>query len=99
METRIAEVGDGIYQLMTYLPEMDFAVNQYLITGDEPLLFHTGMRGCSRSSPPRWRVDSPRLIALDRVRPRRGRRVRLDERVAGRRAATRRSCRVRSGAW
>ncbi len=45
METRIAEVGDGIYQLMTYLPDMDFAVNQYLVTGDEPLLFHTGMRG------------------------------------------------------
>jgi flavorubredoxin len=45
METRVAEVGDGIYQLMTYLPEMDFAVNQYLLTGDEPLLFHTGMRG------------------------------------------------------
>ena len=45
METRVAEVGDGIYQLMTYLAEMDFAVNQYLLTGDEPLLFHTGMRG------------------------------------------------------
>ena len=45
METRVAEVGDGIYQLMTYLEEMDFAVNQYLVTGEEPLLFHTGMRG------------------------------------------------------
>jgi flavorubredoxin len=45
METRVAKVGDGIYQLMTYLDEMDFAVNQYLLTGDEPFLFHTGMRG------------------------------------------------------
>ena len=45
METRVSEVGDGIYQLMTYLEEMDFAVNQYLLTGEEPLLFHTGMRG------------------------------------------------------
>ena len=45
METRVAEVGDGIYQLMTYLEDMDFAVNQYLLTGEEPLLFHTGMRG------------------------------------------------------
>jgi flavorubredoxin len=45
METRVAEVADGTYQLTTYLEEMDFAVNQYLLTGDEPLLFHTGMRG------------------------------------------------------
>jgi flavorubredoxin len=45
MGARVAEVGDGLYQLTTYLPEMDFAVNQYLLTGDEPLLFHTGMRG------------------------------------------------------
>ena len=44
METRVAEVGDGIHQLMTYLPELDFAVNQYVLTGEEPLLFHTGMR-------------------------------------------------------
>lgn len=45
MGTRIAEVGDGVYQVSTYLPEIDFAVNQYLLTGGEPLLFHTGMRG------------------------------------------------------
>lgn len=44
-ETRVAEVADGTYQLMTYFEEMDFAVNQYLLTGEEPLLFHTGMRG------------------------------------------------------
>ncbi len=44
-ETCVAEVADGTYQLMTYLEEMDFAVNQYLLTGEEPLLFHTGMRG------------------------------------------------------
>ena len=45
MEPRVAEVGDGIYQLTTYLPDMDFAVNQYLLIAEEPLLFHTGMRG------------------------------------------------------
>lgn len=42
--TRLAEVADGIHQLTTYLPEIDFSLNQYLITGDEPMLFHTGMR-------------------------------------------------------
>ena len=45
METRVTEVADGIHQLSTYLPEADFGFNQYLVTGDEPLLFHTGMRG------------------------------------------------------
>ena len=44
METRVAEVADGVYQLMTHLEDMDFALNQYLLTGEEPLLFHTGMR-------------------------------------------------------
>nr|MBA2327454.1 MBL fold metallo-hydrolase [Actinomycetota bacterium] len=24
---------------------IDFGVNQYLVTGDDPVLFHTGMRG------------------------------------------------------
>ena len=44
METRIAEVADGVHQLTTYVAEMDFSFNQYLITGDEPTLFHTGPR-------------------------------------------------------
>ncbi|HTK15450.1 MAG TPA: MBL fold metallo-hydrolase [Acidimicrobiia bacterium] len=44
METRIAEVAPGIHQLTTHVPEMNFSFNQYLVTGDEPLLFHTGPR-------------------------------------------------------
>jgi len=44
METRIAEVADGIHQLTTYVAEMNFSFNQYLVTGDEPMLFHTGPR-------------------------------------------------------
>jgi flavorubredoxin len=44
METRITEVADGIHQLTTYVPEADFSFNQYLVTGEEPLLFHTGGR-------------------------------------------------------
>jgi flavorubredoxin len=45
METRITEVADGVHQLTTHIAEIDFGFNQYLITGDEPMLFHTGMRG------------------------------------------------------
>jgi flavorubredoxin len=39
---RIAEVADGIYQVATYVPEPNLIFNQYLITGDEPMIFHTG---------------------------------------------------------
>jgi flavorubredoxin len=44
METRVAEVADGVYQLTTHIADIDFSFNQYLVTGDEPLLFHTGGR-------------------------------------------------------
>jgi flavorubredoxin len=45
MDIRLTEVADGVHQLSTYLAEMDFGLNQFLLTGEEPLLFHTGMRG------------------------------------------------------
>ncbi|HEX3348437.1 MAG TPA: MBL fold metallo-hydrolase [Acetobacteraceae bacterium] len=48
METRTAEIADGIYRLSTFVPEIappaGFAFNQFLVLGDEPLLFHTGLR-------------------------------------------------------
>lgn len=44
MQTRVTEVADGVYQLTTHISEMNFSFNQYLVSGDEPLLFHTGGR-------------------------------------------------------
>jgi flavorubredoxin len=48
METRIDEIGDGIYRLSTFVPDIvpptGFTFNQFLVLGDEPLLFHTGLR-------------------------------------------------------
>jgi flavorubredoxin len=44
METRLAEVADGVYQLTTHNADINFSFNQNLDTGDEPLLFHTGGR-------------------------------------------------------
>ena len=44
MHTRVTEIADGIHQLTTHVADMDFSFNQYLVTGDEPLLFHTGPR-------------------------------------------------------
>lgn len=48
METRIDEVADGIYRLSTFVSEIappaGFTFNQFLVLGDEPLMFHTGLR-------------------------------------------------------
>src|ERR671914_757950 len=48
METRIAEIADGIYRLSSFVPEIappaGFTFNQFLVLGDEPLMFHTGLR-------------------------------------------------------
>jgi len=48
METKVAEIADGIYRLSAYVPQIappaGFAFNQFLVLGDEPLMFHTGLR-------------------------------------------------------
>lgn len=41
--TRIDEIADGIFRIST--PAPGFSFNQYLIVDDEPLLYHTGLRG------------------------------------------------------
>ena len=49
MQTHIEEIADGIHRLSTFIPEIaepaGFTMNQFLVTGEEPLLFHTGPRG------------------------------------------------------
>lgn len=47
--TRIDEIADGIHRISTPVPPNDdmpsgFSFNQYLIVGDKPLLYHTGLR-------------------------------------------------------
>ena len=46
MEVRAAEIADGVYRFSTFVPDiappLGFTFNQYLITAEEPLLFHTG---------------------------------------------------------
>ncbi|MFL6238262.1 MAG: MBL fold metallo-hydrolase [Actinomycetes bacterium] len=44
METRVDEVAPEIYRFYTYVEEMDFSFNQYLVDAEQPLLFHTGPR-------------------------------------------------------
>jgi flavorubredoxin len=48
VETRIDEIANGVFRLSTFIPQVPptgLAFNQFLILGEEPLLFHTGMRG------------------------------------------------------
>lgn len=47
MQTTVHEIADGVHRLSTCLPDVapgGFTMNQYLLDGDEPLLFHTGPR-------------------------------------------------------
>jgi flavorubredoxin len=48
METRISEIADGIFRLSTLVPDIappaGFTFNQFVVMGDEPLMFHTGLR-------------------------------------------------------
>ena len=47
METTVTEIADGIYRLSTLTDAVPggFTFNQFLVTGNEPLLFHTGPKG------------------------------------------------------
>ncbi len=48
MGTSISEIADGIYRVSIFVPDIappaGFTFNQFLVLGDEPLLFHTGLR-------------------------------------------------------
>ena len=47
--TTVDEIAAGIYRISTPIPPAafpgGFTFNQFLVVDDEPLLFHTGMRG------------------------------------------------------
>lgn len=68
METRISEIAAGIYRLSTLVPEIappaGFTLNQFLVLGDDPLLFHTGPRQMF----PLVRAAVGRLVAPERLR-------------------------------
>ncbi len=48
MTTTVDEIATGIYRLSTWVPDIappeGFTFNQFLIDGEDPLLFHTGPR-------------------------------------------------------
>ena len=68
METTIDEIADGVYRLSTFVPDIappaGFTFNQFLILGDEPLMFHTGLRKMF----PLNREAVSRIIPLEKLR-------------------------------
>jgi flavorubredoxin len=43
--TNITEVAPDIFRISTFIPEANLQFAQFLVRDDEPLLFHTGMKG------------------------------------------------------
>lgn len=68
METRIEEIAPDVYRLSTYVADVaapaGFTFNQFVLDGDEPFLFHTGMRGLF----PTVSEAVDRVVGLDRLR-------------------------------
>src|SRR4051795_13248876 len=68
METKIDEIAPDIFRLSTYVdaiaPPAGFTFNQFLIRGEEPFLFHTGMRQLF----PLVSGAVDRLVGLERLR-------------------------------
>jgi flavorubredoxin len=67
METTLAEIGPRIFRLSTCIPDLvpgGFTFNQFLLDADQPLLFHTGMRGLF----PSVAAAAARAVPLDRLR-------------------------------
>jgi flavorubredoxin len=42
---KITEIAPDVFRLSLFVPEINLQFNQFLVRDDEPLLFHTGMRG------------------------------------------------------
>ena len=68
MQTKITEIAGGIYRLSTFVPDIappaGFTFNQFLVLGDEPLMFHTGLRKMF----PLTRDALSRIIPPERLR-------------------------------
>jgi flavorubredoxin len=68
MDSSVDEIADGIFRLSVYVPDVappaGFTFNHFLVLGDEPLLFHTGLRRMF----PLVRSAVGRLVEPERLR-------------------------------
>jgi flavorubredoxin len=66
VETQVDEIAAGVYRLSTFTDAIagGFTFNQFLVAGDEALLFHTGLRQIF----PLVSAALARVVPLDRLR-------------------------------
>ena len=68
METKVDEIADGIFRLSTWVaqiaPPAGFTFNQFLVTAEQPLLFHTGPRAMF----PLVSEALARIVPIERLR-------------------------------
>lgn len=43
--TQLTEIGPDLFKISTFMKEANLIFNQFLVRDEEPLLYHTGMRG------------------------------------------------------
>jgi len=43
--TRVTEIAPDMFRISTFIPEANLQFNQFLVRDEQPLLFHTGMKG------------------------------------------------------
>jgi len=68
MDTRIDEIASGLFRISTFVPHIappaGFTFNQFLVLGDEPLLFHLG----HRKTFPSTSAAVSRVLPLEKLR-------------------------------
>jgi flavorubredoxin len=67
VNARVDQIADRIYRLSTFVPDIGpdgFTFNQFLVDADEPLLYHTGMRGLF----PQVLAAVERVMPVERLR-------------------------------
>lgn len=62
-DTTITEIAPDIYRLSTFFEPANLLMNQFLVDGDETLLFHTGLRALF----PTVSEAAGRVVPLDRL--------------------------------
>jgi flavorubredoxin len=43
--THISEIAPDLFRLSVYVPDINMQFNHFLVRDEEPLLFHTGLKG------------------------------------------------------
>jgi flavorubredoxin len=64
IETTTDEIADNVFRLSTFVPDANIMFNQFVVRGEEALIFHTGPRALF----PLVSTAVERVVPLDRLR-------------------------------